>query len=199
VARSTWPCAVHAQRRLDDHFEAVLLPERLQQRDIAGALLAEAKVRPDHPRPRAPIAQSAQELVGWQARELGREGLHDHVIGAGGDQQFAPSFDRGERHRAAVRRHDRRGVRMKCQRDRREPVRVRVRARGTHQRLMPQMYAVVIAWRDDSGDAHERESARCGPRLLLRRVPEVVRGIAEWLVDLDATRQASLRTVERSP
>ena len=72
--------------RLDDHREAMTRTELLEQRHIARAVPAEAKIRADHEGARAVIEQRSQERLGIERGELARERLHQHVVGAGGAQ-----------------------------------------------------------------------------------------------------------------
>jgi hypothetical protein len=88
--------------------------------------------------------QHVDERLRRQRRELVREMLDEHAIGAGGVQQLCAA---GLQRDHGFLRISKRGARMRIERQhaRRQAVGARERIGCPQQRSMPEVYAIVVA------------------------------------------------------
>ena len=110
-----------------------------------------------------------QEGIGGQVRERGRERLHHHVVGARQAQQLAAPLDGREQGRRARGCQHRHRVRIEGQRHCPHAVLARMRARAPHQRLVPEMHAVMVARRDHTRARRRWRDCRHWSRSMPRR------------------------------
>jgi len=146
---------------LDEHFEPAVGAERLEQGHVTLALSAKPKIRPDYDRFRALREQPIYEVFRRERRELPREGLDDDGVRSRTAQELGPPRLKSEFFWGAGGIDERGRMGLEGQGARSVPVRVRNTAGSAQERPMSEVYAVVIARRDDPRPVTVLNLLRC--------------------------------------
>jgi hypothetical protein len=145
----------------DEHFEAAVGAERLEQGHVTLALSAKSKVGSDDDGFRALREQPIDEVFGRKGRELPGESLDYYGVRTRSAQELGSARLKGEFFGGTGGIDERGGMGLEGEGAGSVAVRVRNAAGGAQERPMSEVYAVVIARRDHPRPVNVLSLLRC--------------------------------------